>query len=1185
MSKITLTGDNIILDKSKTLSGQQCVNYSRNERVENIEKQQIENYVERHHEDVGTQLNNGIYRLDPGKILNENMESKTAKVHLVRSGNKSYQETPIGFLPNAKFENPELQRILSVPDNVRKPKSSPASRYFKTPTVANTKKFTRKIKKGKSQRSKYTPRRPIRPNGYVSGRPLPVRAQQQYTGYLNGSEIFRTNSPRSKFLRHLHQTVSRKYPELATPRNSNEIFDKGDVVNNLDDETNSETSTSSYSSSIDIDEDLATRISIAFQQRFGITDIKVSPNLHKLPTQETIAEYDAFASKSNNKMEINTTKQSKKSSRRRRKKRKKKRKGNIKQSLQSMRIYVQQPNKSTENKELISQEEIAYSYCHTRKSVTRISMKSGQFVSAMKNIKSKSHKNNSSNDDNEKIFDKNYVVQAMSTKSTNVNKGDAKITSDSSNISIQDDNFHVFESVLRYDGGDFFMDEGKVPKELISLLYGASTYISLSKNTKLQIGKNGEDAMYVICEGHLKAENSQELLDDHIVIGTEILFKDDINVVPYNVVSAEIKAIQLKRENFQAVLIAYYKSKNLLEKFTSSYAFAPLLPEYNEELNKLSVEDRYTENSIIINQGKIPGNGYILLEGSVQVIRRDRSSNAKNGSIVQTYTKGESFGFYEMFATDKESSKIVGDVVCVNEVVVKKISEGSLQKLTWKTLLQKLMFHLSKVELLSRLSLMKQFSMIDLSPFAISTYYQFFKRGKKIVKEGDVGSHMYIIKYGEVSFTKSFVNHNKSTQVDIGHLFKNEFFGEGTVVSKNSTRRATGVADIDTLCLVLPGSDTKRLFGTSLQTTLGRIFLERQQADLDTDGSTIKANDLFPIRLLGEGSYGKVIYVRNSTTGKSYALKQIKKASIRNEDDTKHVLREKDILSKLNPHPFICNLIRTFKNDEFVYFLMDAVLGGELFSYMQKVGLVGKKDIVFYCAQIVVILDYLHSNEIVFRDLKPENLLITNTGYLKLVDFGLSKVLPDGIKTFTMCGTPTHMAPEIYAGKGHDKSVDWWSFGVLVHEFIYGHVPFIASTPQDIYSSILSYSSSYDTHKFPPTVSNDVSSFIKRLLNPNPEHRLGVKDSDTKSNPIFSDNFFGGNFSWVDLMKSMMRPKYVPKVIDSYDTSNFGCETSSGNNNTFTNKEALGFNQPISNGDEIVEINLQNKQSSWWKDF
>ena len=94
---------------------------------------------------------------------------------------------------------------------------------------------------------------------------------------------------------------------------------------------------------------------------------------------------------------------------------------------------------------------------------------------------------------------------------------------------------------------------------------------------------------------------------------------------------------------------------------------------------------------------------------------------------------------------------------------------------------------------------------------------------------------------------------------------------------------------------------------------------------------------------------------------------------------------------------------------------------------MQKVGLVGKKDIVFYCAQIVVILDYLHSNEIVFRDLKPENLLITNTGYLKLVDFGLSKVLPDGIKTFTMCGTPTHMAPEIYAGKGHDKSVDWWS--------------------------------------------------------------------------------------------------------------------------------------------------------------
>ena len=144
-----------------------------------------------------------------------------------------------------------------------------------------------------------------------------------------------------------------------------------------------------------------------------------------------------------------------------------------------------------------------------------------------------------------------------------------------------------------------------------------------------------------------------------------------------------------------------------------------------------------------------------------------------------------------------------------------------------------MMFHFSKVEILSRLRLMTKFSVGALSKFATSTNYNFYKAGKTIVKEGDVGSHMYIIKFGEVGFTKNLANHNKSMRVDIGHLFKNDFFGEGVVVSRKSTRRATGIAIVDTLCLVLPASSTKRLFGNSMATTLGRIYLQRKQADDD----------------------------------------------------------------------------------------------------------------------------------------------------------------------------------------------------------------------------------------------------------------------------------------------------------------------------------------------------------------
>jgi len=1167
MSKILLLDEKTVMDKSKKLPFQ--VNYSRNERVENNEKQQVKDYVERHHEEIGAFINNSVLKLEPEKFLEDKKESKSDKVSFSRSVTRPLQQQSpqhIGALPNKKFENEALlQRLTTAPVKVRKPKDSPASRYFKNPLIDTNREYKIRRKSKKNGRTKYTPRRPMRPNGYVCGRPLPIRAHQQYKGFLNGSEVFRTNSPRSKFLRQLHESVSRKYPELMTSVQSDIKGDIKNLIASHDDDNHSEYS----NSSVDCDNEVMNRISVAYQHRFGILqNDKNGQALKQNAGNDKIAASNAMSY-------VTTVNSTNKKSLRRRKQRRRKKKRNNKLPLHSIKIFVQKPSEGVRDESVISEEMVAYKHCQTRKSITRTSVRRSNLIDVVVGAPGGTQTRGN---------EENYVVQAMSSAGNNndsVNNGlKRKIILDPNNILEQDDNFHIFESCLRLNGGTFFGDEAKMPNDLLKLLYNASSHVMLSKNSVLSIGKTGENEIYVICEGHLKVENSEQLLDEHIVIGVETLFKDDVHIPKHRVVSSEIAAIQLKRENFQAVCIAYFKENKILEKFTSSYSFAALLPEYNEKINTLCREEMYSAQTVILNHGKRPGNGYIVVAGIVQLVCRDRSSDAKKGSIVQTYTSGDSFGFHEIFATDKESSKIVGAFVCLNDVSVKKISEENLQKLSFKTVLQKLMHHLSKLELLSRSSLMTQFSVKDLSKFATTTYYQFYKQGKKIIKEGDLGNLMYIIKYGEVSFTKNFVNHNKSTRIDIGHLFKNDFFGEGTVVSKNSTRRATGIANTDTMCLVLPGQDTKKLFGQSLETSLGRIFLERQQADLETDGSTIKASDLLPIKLLGEGSFGKVIYVRNSITGKSYALKQINKTAVRNKHDAKNILAERDILSSLKPHPFICNLIRTFSNDKFVYFLMDGVLGGELFSHMQDVGILDKKDITFYSAQIVVMLDYLHSYDIAFRDLKPENLLITNTGYLKLVDFGLSKVIVGDTKTFTVCGTPTHMAPEVYAGRGHTKMVDWWSFGVLIHEFTFGHVPFVGSTPQGIYLEILSYSASYESFEFPPSVQSNITSIIKRLLNPDPKNR--INSSGAKSKSIFSDKFFE-KFSWVDLMKSMIRPKYVPKIIDSYDTSNFESSNSKNSSNN-TSIEALHF-APILSKDNVVEADLKNKKSGWWKDF
>ena len=287
------------------------------------------------------------------------------------------------------------------------------------------------------------------------------------------------------------------------------------------------------------------------------------------------------------------------------------------------------------------------------------------------------------------------------------------------------------------------------------------------------------------------------------------------------------------------------------------------------------------------------------------------------------------------------------------------------------------------------------------------------------------------------------------------------------------------------------------------------------------------------------------------------------------------IIQERQILSTLKSHPFICKFIRTFRTTEHIYFLMEAVLGGELYSRMQKDGIFNSHETVFYCAQIALILDHLHSNKIILRDLKPENLLFAKNGYLKLINFGLSKVLLEG-KTYTTCGTPTHMAPEIYSGKGHNRSVDWWSFGIVAHELVYGHVPFVAPSPHDIYSEILVYSSSYNTFDFPTTTpSGSCSSFIKRLLNPHPDSRLGMH-YEGEVNKIFLDEFFKDRVSWIDLMKMHTKAKYIPQVVDSYDTTNF----QNGTNEIID----LGFS-------EKVDIHLSNSNSpkerelDWFKDF
>lgn len=206
------------------------------------------------------------------------------------------------------------------------------------------------------------------------------------------------------------------------------------------------------------------------------------------------------------------------------------------------------------------------------------------------------------------------------------------------------------------------------------------------------------------------------------------------------------------------------------------------------------------------------------------------------------------------------------------------------------------------------------------------------------------------------------------------------------------------------------------------------------------------------IRTIGTGTFARVCLCRDKVTSSYYALKILEMADVIKLKQVEHVKNEKAILQQIKS-PFIIDLAWTTHDDNSLYMLFEYVCGGELFTYLRNTGRFSSATASFYAAEVVVALEYLHKQQIVYRDLKPENLLLDKEGHLKLTDFGFAKILND--RTWTLCGTPEYLAPEIIQSKGHNKAVDWWALGILVYEMLAGYPPFFDENPFAIYEKIL----------------------------------------------------------------------------------------------------------------------------------
>ncbi|XP_056106439.1 serine/threonine-protein kinase N1 isoform X2 [Rhinichthys klamathensis goyatoka] len=295
----------------------------------------------------------------------------------------------------------------------------------------------------------------------------------------------------------------------------------------------------------------------------------------------------------------------------------------------------------------------------------------------------------------------------------------------------------------------------------------------------------------------------------------------------------------------------------------------------------------------------------------------------------------------------------------------------------------------------------------------------------------------------------------------------------------------------------------------------------------------LSLQDFRLIAVLGRGHFGKVLLAEYKKSGSMYAIKALKKGDIVARDEVESLMCEKRIFETVNStqHPFLVNLFACFQTPEHVCFVMEYTAGGDLMMHIHA-DVFTEPRAVFYSACVVLGLQFLHDNKIVYRDLKLDNLLLDTEGYVKIADFGLCKEgMGFGDRTSTFCGTPEFLAPEVLTDTSYTRAVDWWGLGVLIYEMLVGESPFPGDDEEEVFDSIVN-----DEVRYPRFLSSEAIGILRRLLRRNPERRLGSSEKDAedvKKQPFFR------NMDWEALLLRKLPPPFLPSIGGKEDVSNF----------------------------------------------
>jgi len=531
----------------------------------------------------------------------------------------------------------------------------------------------------------------------------------------------------------------------------------------------------------------------------------------------------------------------------------------------------------------------------------------------------------------------------------------------------------------------------------------------------------------------------------------------------------------------------------------------------------------YSPGDAIIQKGDSGNIFYMIKSGTVVV------SGADGGMKPHKIGAGDVFGEKALLTGEPRAANITADSACTVMALDREdfnVILGDMRELIQSNL---------NLRVLAGVPLLNKLSDSELAAVAAQLTLRTFAKGAKIVEQGSSGTEFFIIKSGECIAQQA---QESGAVKNLKKLRDGDFFGEMALL--NNEPRVCDIVALADVCEIytLDRSVFDRVLGSLSQImkrTVNKRTKQNEQisAASETSLRDIPQSQLKEIAFLGTGTFGRVSLVQDKKTGDVMALKAMSKAQIVAQRQEVNVMNEKNIMVQCNS-PFILKLFCTYKDSQKVYLLMEFCQGGELFTILHTPGRDGvpEPQAKFYAVCVLLGLQHMDSKEIAYRDLKPENALVDSDGYCKIIDMGFAKVVKN--KTFTLCGTPEYLAPEIVLGRGHNRGVDHWALGVLIYEMIAGYSPFADLEGMD--QIVICQNIVKGKLTFPRSFDANCKELIMKLLVRDPCQRLGMTKGGVQA---ICDQKWFSDVDYASYINRKVPAPWKPVCESLTDVSNF----------------------------------------------